>query len=146
MPHIVLATSTPAGNDPTTNEVTVLVVDDDDGVRTVVTLSLERAGFCVVAARDGEEGLTLVQKRRSAFDVVLLDMTMPKMSGADTFHLIKQLQPELPIVLTSGYTELDVESCFGPDQIAGFLQKPFALATLVRMIQDAVTHRAQVQV
>jgi len=191
MPLNVRATSTPAGNDTTTNEVTVrvarrahdaargftnsiaipaagtarsdqrvpgltgrghvssgtvLVVDDDDGVRTVATLSLERAGFCVVSARDGEEGLALVRKHRGAFDVVLLDMTMPKLSGAVTFHLIKQLRPELPIVLTSGYIEPEVESRFGPDQIAGFLQKPFTLATLVRMIQDAVTHRAQVQV
>ena len=168
MPHIVRATSTAARHDTTTNEVTVrvdspllpeqtvslvadasgtvLVVDDNDGVRTVATLSLERAGFCVVSARDGEEGVALVQKHFSAFDVVLLDMTMPKMSGADTFHLIKQLRPELAIVLTSGYTEPDFESRFGPDQIAGFLQKPFTPATLVRMVQDAVTHRVRVQV
>jgi len=125
---------------------TVLIVDDDDGVRTVATLSLERAGFRVVTACDGEEGMTLMQQRGADFDVVLLDMTMPRLSGADTFTLIRQARPELPIVLTSGYTEPEVGSRFTPDQIAGFLQKPFTPATLVRTIQDAAKRRAQEQV
>ena len=125
---------------------TVLIVDDDDGVRTVATLSLERAGFLVVSARDGEEGVTLMRSRGGEFDIVLLDMTMPRLSGADTLHIFRQLRPELPVVLTSGYTEPDVESKFGADEIAGFLQKPFTPATLVRTIQDAVRHRAKEQV
>ena len=125
---------------------TVLIVDDDDGVRTVATLSLERAGFRVVTACDGEEGMTLMQQRGADFVVVLLDMTMPRLSGADTFTLIRQARPELPIVLTSGYTEPEVGSRFTPDQIAGFLQKPFTPATLVRTIQDAAKRRAQEQV
>lgn len=122
---------------------TILIVDDDDGVRTVATLSLERAGFQVVAACDGEEGVALLKERGSEFDAVLLDMTMPRLSGADTCRLIKMLQPSLPIVLTSGYTEPDAGARFGADEVAGFLQKPFTPATLVRMIQDAVHGRGQ---
>jgi PAS domain S-box-containing protein len=121
---------------------TILVVDDDDGVRTVARLSLERAGFRVVAACDGEEGVALLQARGGEFDAVLLDMTMPRMSGAEACRLIKQLQPQLPIVLTSGYTEPDAGTRFR-DDIAGFLQKPFTPATLVRIIQDAVQGRVQ---
>ncbi len=124
---------------------TVLIVDDDNGVRTVATLSLERAGFRVVTACDGEEGMALMQQRGADFDIVLLDMTMPRLSGADTLHLIRQLRPALPVVLTSGYTEPDVESRFTPEQIAGFLQKPFTPATLVRTIQEAVKRRPQEQ-
>jgi CheY-like chemotaxis protein len=124
---------------------TVLIVDDDDGVRTVATLSLERAGFNVVTACDGEQGMALMDARGGEFDAVLLDMTMPRLSGADTLHLIRQLRPELPIVLTSGYTEPDVESRFVADDIAGFLQKPFTPATLVRTIQDAVRRRVEEQ-
>jgi CheY-like chemotaxis protein len=117
---------------------TVLVVDDDDGVRTVATLSLERAGFRVVSARDGEECLALMRNSGSEFNAVLLDMTMPKMSGAQTCRLIAQMRPELPIVLTSGYTEPDAEGRFDIRDVAGFLQKPFTPATLVKMVQDAV--------
>ena len=117
---------------------TVLVVDDDDGVRTVATLSLERAGFRVVSARDGEECLALVQNSGAEFDAVLLDMTMPKMSGAQTCRLIAQMRPELPIVLTSGYTEPNAEGRFDIRGIAGFLQKPFTPANLVKMVHDAL--------
>jgi PAS domain S-box-containing protein len=125
---------------------TVLIVDDDDGVRTVATLSLERAGFRVVTACDGEEGVALMQKRGREFDIVLLDMTMPRLSGAETLQIFKQMRPELPVVLMSGYTEPDVDSKFGADEIAGFLQKPFAPATLARTIQDVVRRRAQERV
>ena len=122
---------------------TVLVVDDDDGVRTVATLSLERAGFRVLSVRDGEECMAMMRKSGPEFDAVLLDMTMPKLSGAQTCRLIAQMRPELPIVLTSGYTEPDTEGRFDMRDVAGFLQKPFTPANLVRMVQDAVRRRPQ---
>ena len=121
---------------------TILVVDDDDGVRTVATLSLERSGFRVVAACDGEEGVEALRERGAEFDAVLLDMTMPRLSGGETCHVIRRMQPDLPIVLMSGYTEPDAVARFGAHDVAGFLQKPFSPATLVRMIQDAIQRRA----
>lgn len=122
---------------------TVLIVDDNDGVRTVATLSLERAGFRVASARNGEEGMTLMHERGGDFDAVLLDITMPRLSGAQTCRLIRELRPELPIVLTSGYPEFDAEQRFDMKDVAGFLQKPFSPANLVKVIQDAVQHHPQ---
>jgi signal transduction histidine kinase/CheY-like chemotaxis protein len=130
---------------PPVSSGTILIVDDDAGVRTVATLTLERAGFRVVAACDGEDGVALFRERGSEFDVVLLDMTMPRLSGVETCHLLKKMRPELPIVLTSGYTEPDAGSRFIAGEVAGFLQKPFTPATLVRTIQDAVHGRVQEQ-
>jgi signal transduction histidine kinase/ActR/RegA family two-component response regulator len=121
---------------------TILVVDDDDGVRTVATLSLERAGFRVVSTSNGEECMALMRSG-AAFDAVLLDMTMPKLSGAQTCRLLTQLRPELPIVLTSGYTEPDAGGGVDFRAVAGFLQKPFTPASLVQMIQQAVQQTAQ---
>ena len=135
VPNTALRTPAPSG--------TVLIVDDDDGVRTVSTLSLERAGFHVVTARDGEEGMALMEQRGGDFDAVLLDMTMPRLSGTETCHLIRQLRPELPIVLTSGYTEPEADAGLDIRDVAGFLQKPFTPASLVKMVQDAVRCRAQ---
>ena len=135
VPHPARKTPAPSG--------TILIVDDDDGVRTVATLSLERAGFRVVTARDGEEGMALIRQRGSDFDAVLLDMTMPRLSGAETCHLIRQLLPQLPIVLTSGYTEPDAGARLDIRDVAGFLQKPFTPASLVKVIEDAVRRRAQ---
>jgi CheY-like chemotaxis protein len=108
----------------------------------VATLSLERSGFQVVAACDGEEGVEALRERGAEFDAVLLDMTMPRLSGGETCHVIRRMQPDLPIVLMSGYTEPDAVARFGAHDVAGFLQKPFSPATLVRMIQDAIQRRA----
>ena len=86
--------------------------------------------------------MAALRERRGEIDAVLLDMTMPRLSGADTCHVIRQMHPDLPVVLMSGYTEPDAVARFGPQEVAGFLQKPFSPATLVRMIQDAVQRRA----
>ena len=68
-------------------------MDDDPEVRTVATVSLERAGFRVVAACDGEDGVALFRERSSEFDALLLDMTMPRLSGVETCHLLKKVRP-----------------------------------------------------
>jgi len=126
-----------------TTRKTILVVDDTDDITEMTATVLRLSGCNVVTARDGEEGMALMERRGGDFDAVLLDMTMPRLSGADTCHLIRQLRPELPIVLTSGYTEPDAEARLNIGGVAGFLQKPFTPATLVKVIQDAVRRAAQ---
>jgi two-component system, cell cycle sensor histidine kinase and response regulator CckA len=118
----------------------VLVVDDEAGVRAIARETLKRAGFQVTTASSGVEALGLLIDD-STFDAVLLDMTMPDMNGIEAFRLIKEHQPELPIVLTSGYSAHDAVGRIGEDRLAGFVQKPFLPATLVQTMLDAVGRR-----
>jgi CheY-like chemotaxis protein len=118
----------------------VLVVDDEAGVRTIARESLKRAGFTVTTVNDGAEAVDLLRDDRG-FDVVLLDMTMPRMNGLEAFRIIKEGQPDLPIVLTSGYSAQEAVGRFGADGVAGFIQKPFVPSALVKAMLDAMSHR-----
>ena len=80
----------------------------------------------------------------AGFDAVLLDMTMPRMGGVEAFRLIKEQQPGLPVVLTSGYSVQETVGRFGKDGIAGFIQKPFMPAALVKTMLDAIGQRKKV--
>ncbi|WP_306590435.1 CHASE domain-containing protein [Geothrix sp. 21YS21S-4] len=115
---------------------TVLVVDDEGLLRDLARMALEGAGFRVEEARDGAEAVEAVGRRPAAFDAVLLDMTMPRMGGAEAFQRIRALAPAMRVLLTSGYTQADsLESLEGlsPD---GFLQKPFRMGELVEKMRE----------
>jgi CheY-like chemotaxis protein len=118
----------------------VLVVDDEAGVRKVAGESLKRAGFEVVTANDGLDALERLAQD-GAFHAVLLDVTMPRMGGVEAFRMMKAQQPELPIVLTSGYSAQEATTRFGNDGIAAFIQKPFMPAALVRTMLETVGRR-----
>ena len=108
---------------------TVLVVDDEEMVRDVAQMMIEAFGFTVLTAKDGFEGLKVVEAG-TLLDAVLLDLTMPRMSGDETFREIHKLRPDLPVILVSGYNEQEVTDQFVGRGIAGFIQKPFQLAEL----------------
>ena len=121
----------------------VLVIDDEDAVRRVAAEVLRRAGFEVRAASGGEEALGIVMEGDAAFDVVLLDMTMPRISGIETFRRLRDRDPQVNVVLMSGYTGEEAASHFETGGLAGFIQKPFTASALVRVITDAVSRRLQ---
>jgi CheY-like chemotaxis protein len=126
-------------------EMRVLVIDDEDGVRRIAGESLRRAGFEVVLAVDGVEAIAILRGGDTRFDVVLLDMTMPRMSGVETCRMIKDLLPALPVILTSGYSEQDASSRFEGGVIAGFIQKPFLPSALVRIMHEAIKVGAETE-
>lgn len=109
---------------------TVLVVDDEAMVRAFARRALERAGYEVIEAANGREAIALLQKE-PAVDAMLLDMTMPQMSGAEAFRQAVQFRPDLRVVLCSGYGQDDVESHYGGPEPCAFLQKPFAIEDLL---------------
>jgi len=116
----------------------VLVVDDEEIVRSVARQALEARGYEVEEATDGLDAVRLVAERGSDFSLVLLDMTMPRLGGEGAFRRIRELAPGLPVVLSSGYTEQDALSRFQVPGLRGFIQKPYSPRELVRKLQEAL--------
>ena len=103
----------------------VLLVDDEEEVRSVTRYMLEFCGFEVVEACDGREALKVCTERAESFRLVLMDLTMPGMNGAETFEELHRLYPRLPVLLMSGYSEQEAAVRFGDASGSDFLQKPF---------------------
>ncbi|WP_425486258.1 PAS domain-containing hybrid sensor histidine kinase/response regulator [Gemmatimonas groenlandica] len=103
----------------------ILVVDDEDSVRAVASALLRRRGFRTQEASDGVKALELFQEQPDAFDLVLLDLTMPNMNGEETLRALRDLRPAVNVLLMSGYNEQDVTRMFAGRSLSGFLQKPF---------------------
>jgi len=109
---------------------TLLLAEDEPTIRDLAAQMVERIGFQPLPAEDGEAAWTLFQAHREAIRAVLLDLTMPRRSGAEVYALIRALDPGLPILLCSGYSREAVPDAQGPDEPRGFLQKPFSFAQL----------------
>lgn len=118
---------------PGANRV-VLVVDDEDTVRAVARKALEYAGYRVLVAGDGKEAVEIFRARMHEIDVVLLDMTMPRMDGVETYQQMREIRPGVPTLLTSGYNEQDATHRFAGKGLAGFIQKPWSASELLRAI------------
>lgn len=108
----------------------VLVVDDEAVVRTAVKGLLGKLGCSVFLAEDGARGIEVYRQHAGEIDLVLLDMTMPKLGGVETLEALRQIQPELPVFICSGYNNEKVAGQFHQDRPNGYLHKPFSLAAL----------------
>lgn len=109
----------------------ILVVDDEDTIRDVASLSLEFAGYEVYQAESGEEALSIFDEREGDIALVLLDLTMPGLSGPETFRALREKRPGLPIIMMSGLaTEEAMETLGEATGPHAFLQKPFGPADL----------------
>ena len=103
----------------------MLVIDDEESVRRVAGKILMSMGFQVVTANDGIEGLSAYRTCSETICAVLLDLTMPRMDGEETFRELRKLRPDACVVLMSGYSEQEAGARFVGKGLAGFLQKPF---------------------
>ncbi len=116
----------------------VLVVDDEESVREVAAMILEEAGFEVATAADGREAVARFRESPDAWDCVVLDMTMPRMNGAEAFREMRRIRPDVRVLLCSGYDEQAATAQFAGKGLAGFLQKPFSPESLVRTVADLI--------
>ena len=117
---------------------TILLVDDEEVIITVGSDLLERLGYRVLVARDGLEALQMYRNSRDKIDCVILDMIMPEVNGGKTYDLLKQADPDIKVLLASGYSidgqanEILKRGC------NGFIQKPFSLEELSEKIRQVL--------
>lgn len=107
-------------------------------VRTAIKRMLERIGFTVRAEQNGAAGLKALEELREQVRFVLLDLTMPRMSGDEVFRAMRRARPGLPVVLMTGFSAPDAVMRFKGQGLAAFLQKPFCLAELERCLERAL--------
>ncbi len=119
-------------------EGNVLVVDDEEIVRDVARRVLQTVGYTVQTAKDGEQAIEMVRPDPGAFDCVVLDMMMPRLSGLETCRELHRFAPRLPILLSSGYNEQDATKDFGRTGLSGFVQKPYRPDELIEGVYRAI--------
>jgi len=125
---------------------TILVIDDEDAVRQTAKSALESYGYNVVVAENGKEGVDLFHKLNGEVAAVLLDMTMPVMSGEEALMRLKSVRQGVPVVLSSGYDEAEATRRFTGKGLAGFIQKPYTAAGLaekMKMVLESVPRVVQ---
>jgi two-component system, cell cycle sensor histidine kinase and response regulator CckA len=132
------AASPAPGEAPEPGKGTVLVVDDDESVRIATARMLSALGYDVLEAQDGGQAVEIFRLRSSKVDVVVLDVTMPHLSGEETLLLLREVDPAVRVVMFSGYAEGDVEARLGPLRPQAILAKPFTRTQLATAIQTAL--------
>ena len=121
----------------TTNTAnTVLVIDDEEPVREAITDILSTIGVTVLTAPDGRVGLDLYEENKDVIGLVLVDLQMPVMDGVETIEALTTMNPEIKIVLSSGYSETEVSGRFSGNAPSAFLQKPYDLNRLIQQVQE----------
>jgi CheY-like chemotaxis protein len=116
----------------------VLLVDDEDAVRSVGALMLERLGVKVISAESGEDALRILDSGVHDLRCVILDLLMPGLSGTDTLRAIREKNQNLPVLIATGYGESDASDLLGELSATGLLTKPFTSEKLEVALRAAL--------
>ncbi len=116
----------------------VLLVDDEESVLSMGRRLLERSGFEVLSACDGVEAVKVFAVARERIRVVVLDMTMPHMDGEACFRELRRIEPNVRVIMTSGYSEQDIVNRFIGKGLGGFVQKPYKASDLLPKIREVL--------
>ena len=118
---------------------TVLMVEDEGVLRLAVSKMLRKKGFGVIEACDGLSALELIRSHKNEIDVLLLDVTLPGMSGREVFEQALRLRSDLKIILTSAHSRETVDASFAGLRVESFIRKPFRFAELMQLLQDSLS-------
>ena len=118
---------------------TILVIDDEAPVRDAVTDILTMEEISVLAAPDGQAGLAIYQLHEAEIGLVILDLSMPGLSGEEALHELRQINGEVPVLLSSGYSQDEVARRFAGQPAISFIQKPYEIERLIDEVKRRLT-------
>jgi len=118
---------------------TILVVDDEEFIRSFAKETLERLGYHVIEASNGIEALDIYSSTDSKIDLVILDLIMPKMGGDETFRRLKIGDPHLKVLIASGYGIGEhAKEIMKDSGVVGFIQKPFTISEIAETVKSVL--------
>jgi two-component system chemotaxis response regulator CheY len=121
----------------------VLIVDDEPDVRKVVRMTLEKAGYDVIEAEDGEKAITEINKDENPLilDVIICDIRMPKINGVEAINYFQQQYPRVPLIVLTGFPDMDMATGFLKKGIVDYLVKPVEKEKLIGAVAKAFEQR-----
>jgi two-component system cell cycle sensor histidine kinase/response regulator CckA len=122
-----------------TGQGTILLVEDEEGLRSLNARGLRSRGYTVVEAANGVEAVEVMDERSGDVDLVISDVVMPEMDGPSLLKVLRERNPDIKIIFVSGYAEDAFEKSLPENQRFSFLSKPFTLAQLVAQVKETMT-------
>jgi CheY-like chemotaxis protein len=116
----------------------VLVVDDEEIIRITSQVNLEKLSYSVLSAHNGKKAIEVYTKNKGSISLVLLDMVMPEMNGRDCFFKLKVINPDVRVILMSGFSQDDDIQEMREIGLAGFIHKPFHMLELSKIVDDVL--------
>lgn len=133
-PQQPIPVTTPASSPASNKNHLILLIDDEYHVREAVTDILEMEDIKVLSAANGQTGIDLYLKRKDEIDLILLDLSMPGLSGHETFVKLRKIDETVKVILSSGFSKEEVHQQFAGEDVADFLSKPYHITTLIDKI------------
>jgi CheY-like chemotaxis protein len=135
--------SAPTNGQALTGSETILLVDDNPMIRDVGRTILEMFGYRILCAEDGQEALAIYRQKAEDIHLVILDLTMPHLSGRDTLRELRRLNPDVWVLFASGYSSERVTET-EQDRVLGFIPKPYAAHDLASAVRSALDKIQQI--
>jgi len=117
----------------------ILLVDDEEIVLDVSARMLEKIGYSVFKAKNGKEAVDIFRKNREKIRLVILDLRMPEMDGESAYELLKEIKPEVKVLISSGGSLPDLAGNKLKHGCSGFIQKPFNFSDLSRKVEEIIS-------
>jgi DNA-binding response OmpR family regulator len=117
---------------------TILVVDDDPGLRHLARSGLQQRGYDVVLAEDGYRALELLREDARAVDLVVLDLAMPGLPGERVLETLRGLRPDLPVIISSGYSSVESQTSWVAAGASAFVAKPYRIQDLALKLREVL--------
>ncbi len=124
--------------EPKKEQKAVLLIEDEQSVRTVANLMISDLGIKVIEASDGQEGFEIFCHEKDRIGLVITDMLMPRINGLELLHKIRETGSDVPVVLSSGYNKEDIVSSIEENELAGFIHKPYTEKQMQSLVRQFI--------